>query len=357
MMTRVRISSLLAVFLFMGLLALLVANRQTLVDAHIDESILKVASDATVYFDVYYALYEDLSLAESPALFLVGSPVLFLKLSGGNLFLVELCNLLLMMVSVFVALRALSTFRGRMLFLVMSMLFPYFAFGFLGLNKEIYAMSSAIFFGSYYILGKRSHLIFALLIGACARYYMLIALLTLLFTVPRVGPVRYGRMLAVLAAASMAAPLAALFVPQYSAEGLLEGASFASTLFSTLINNFAYGVAYPLKYLVLIPSRAYAFLVGASEDAMGGMVSILSLVVLFWALAILRDRRRPADPLIKRLVIAGLAAPIPIMWSEIMHWRYYSFVYFFFLYAIVLNGEARARRASRPAPAVGALPA
>lgn len=33
-----------------------------------------------------------------------------------------------------------------------------------------------------------------------------------------------------------------------------------------------------------------------------------------------------------------------IMWSEFMHWRYRSFVYFVFLYAVVLNVGARRAR-------------
>ena len=57
--------------------------------------------------------------------------------------------------------------------------------------------------------------------------------------------------------------------------------------------------------------------------------------------------RRLLSPMVSRLIVAGFVAPVPIMWSEIMHWRYYSFVYFFFLYAVVLNMEERVRAAIR----------
>jgi hypothetical protein len=60
-------------------------------------------------------------------------------------------------------------------------------------------------------------------------------------------------------------------------------------------------------------------------------------------------RHRPRSALAGRLVVAGLVAPIPIMWSEIMHWRYYSFVYFFFLYAIVLDRRERRSSGARHA--------
>lgn len=337
-----RLSSLMLATVFVLLLAILVSNREALLEAHIDESILKVASDASIYFEVYETLYVDAELAETPSLFLVGSPILFLKLASGNLFLVELCNLALMLVALRVGLKALPSYRTRMGFLAGALVFPYFVFGFLGLNKEIYAMSSAIFFGSYLLHGRRTHLLAALVLAACARYYMLIALIVLLPSVPRSGPPRYWLMLLTLLAVSVAAPISKHFIPQYSTEGLLESSGMAGIVFSTLIDAYGYVIAYPLKYIVLLPTRAYTYLMGAGEDAMGGVVSICSMVIFCRAVAIVlaRKRVRPS-PEVMRLVVVGLVAPIPIMWSEIMHWRYYSFVYFFFLYAVVLHREQR----------------
>lgn len=342
-MMRFRVSSLLTFGVFALLLAVLLLNREALVEAHIDESILKVASDASIYFEVYQSFYVDADLMESPALFLIGSPMLFMKLSGGNLFLIELCNLVLMLASLRIAMAAVPTYRSRMTFMVWALAFPYFLFGFLGLNKEIYAMSSAILYGSYMLKGHRSHLLLALALAACARYYMLIALLVLIFTVPRAAPPRYRMLAFLLLAVSFAAPVSKRFIPEYSTEGLLEASGTVGILFSTVIDKFGYAIAYPFKYLVLMPARAYSFVVGTSEDAMGGVVSVCSTVMFIWAVSILRGRKRPS-PEVQRLIIAGLVAPIPIMWSEIMHWRYYSFVYFFFLYAVVLHREQLRQR-------------
>jgi len=121
--------------------------------------------------------------------------------------------------------------------------------------------------------------------------------------------------------------------------------------FSSLIDSFGYILAYPVKYLVLIPMRAYGFFLGSGRttDPMEAVVSIESLLALLLALGIL-FRHRLRNPLSARLVVAGLVAPMPIMWSEIMHWRYYSFVYFIFLYAIVLDRHEK--RSSRPPRAV-----
>ena len=49
------------------------------------------------------------------------------------------------------------------------------------------------------------------------------------------------------------------------------------------------------------------------------------------------------EPVVKRLIVAGFIAPIPIMWSEILHWCYYSFV-FFYLFAIISHIESRSKQ-------------
>jgi len=338
---RIRWSSVILVSTFVVLLAVLLVLRDALLQAHVDKTINKFASDASVYFEAYQTLYANADLTESPVLFLRGSPILFMKLSGGNLFLIESCNLALMFFSLRVAMRSLGTLNGRLLFLACALVFPYFLFGFLGLNKEIYAMCSAIFFGSYLIRGRRSHLVLALTIGAFARYYMLAALLLLLFTVPRERPPRYKAIVAVLLTLSFAAPIAKQFIPEYSSENLIAADSGTiSIIFATLIDHYGYAAVYPFKYLILMPIRAYSFIVVATEDAMGGVVSVWSMLMFFWACKVMMDRKA-LSPLVKRLIVAGFAAPIPIMWSEIMHWRYYSFVYFFFLYAVVLHVEGQ----------------
>ena len=210
-------------------------------------------------------------------------------------------------------------------------------------------MCSAIFFGSYLIRGLRRHLLLALLLAACARYYMLIALALLWFTVPRGRPPRYWAIVALLLGLSIAAPAAKFIIPEYAAEGLLEDSGAIGIVFAWVIDHFGYAPLYPIKYLALMPTRFYGYLIGATEDAMGAAVSGLSMLMFALAcLALLK--RRALDPLARNLIVAGLFAPVPIMWSEIMHWRYYSFVYFFFLYAVLLHAERRSAAASRAEP-------
>ena len=79
-MIRVRASTLGLGLTFLLLLALLLLLRGALLQAHLDKTIEYFASDAATYFSLYEDLYEQLDLAESPALFLIGSPILFMKL-------------------------------------------------------------------------------------------------------------------------------------------------------------------------------------------------------------------------------------------------------------------------------------
>lgn len=348
-MTRIRPSTLWLLTAFALMLALLIALRGDLLVAHVDESINFVASDAATYFSLYEELYEQLSIAESLGLFLVGSPIVFMKLTEGNLFLIQIADLALMGLTLWVARGCFATLRGRIAFMAGALAFPYFLFGFLSLNKEVYAMCSAIWFGSYMIRGSRHHLLAALVLAACARYYMLFALLALLFLLPRDGRPRWGWAIALLLAISIAAPMAKSSVSGYSDEGVLDVSGVFGLIFSQMVDSYGYAVVYPIKYLALIPMKAYGFLLGGGRagDAMEAVVSIASLIAFLLALRILGSGEK-AGATARRLVVAGLLAPLPIMWNEIMSWRYYSFVYFFFLYAIVLHHEAtrpaRARR-------------
>lgn len=348
-MFQVRISTLVQVVAFAAMLLLLVLLREALIAAHIDETILRVASDASIYYEFYQSVHADTDLLESPALFLIGSPMLFMKLAGGNLIIVQLFNLALMFYALRTALACLATRSAQLLFIVGALSFPYFLFGFLGLNKEVYGMCSAIFFGSYLIRGLRRHLLLALVLAACARYYMLIALALLWFTVPLGRPPRYWAVMASLLALSIVAPVAKFIIPEYSAESVLEDSGRIGIVFAWAIDHFGYALVYPIKYVFLMPTRFYGFLIGATEDAMGAAVSCMSILMFGLAcLALLK--RRSLDPLVSRLIVAGLIAPVPIMWSEIMHWRYYSFVYFFFLYAVLLQAERRMASTSSAEP-------
>lgn len=345
-MFKVRFSRLGLAILFVILCALLIAFRDGLAAAHLDGSIAYVSSDAENYYRMYLTLFGDVSLSEAPALVLVGSPILLLKLTDGNLLPIQLAQLVLMILTLKVGTDCFATLRGRIAFIGGALAFPYFLFGFLSLNKEIYAMSSAIFFASYSMRGYGRHLLISLVLAMCARYYMLLALLAMVLVFPRFRPPRYHLVVAMLLGISLAAPFVKMLVPGYSSEGLIEGTTFTSALFSKIIDSFGYALIYPIKYSVLIPARAYSFLIDPTRLANGmeALVSLMSLAMLALA-AYLVLLKKPISVGVWRLLLMGAFAPIPIMWTEIMHWRYFSFVYFFFLFAVVLHFVDEPRKA------------
>jgi hypothetical protein len=178
----------------------------------------------------------------------------------------------------------------------------------------------------------------ALLLAACARYYMFVAMIALMVLFPQTGNPRNYWIIFLLIAISLAAPIAKHIVPEYSSEGLLDVTGTTGLIFSKVVDYGGYALIYPIKYMALIPQRAYSFLIDTSRagDGMEAIVSIISIVVVLASIYTMKFKHSIA-PQARTLIILGFAAPIPIMWSEIMHWRYFSFVYFFFLYALILH--------------------
>ncbi|MGV8934790.1 MAG: hypothetical protein ACOH1I_09210 [Gallionellaceae bacterium] len=126
---------------------MLVALLASLLAAHGSETIQYFSSDAA-NFSSCLQTSTPISNSLKPALFLIGSPIFLMKLADGDLFLIQLFNLLLMGLALKAALECLPYARAGSHFLLGVLVFPYFVFGFLSLNKEVYAMCSAILFGA-----------------------------------------------------------------------------------------------------------------------------------------------------------------------------------------------------------------
>ena len=315
-MYKIRISSLWLWVIFLLLFGILMTFKEALLDAHTNGAIEYFASDAVTYFGAYETLFSDVNLTEAPELLLVGSPILFMNLVNGNLLLIQLWQLALMFISIKVGVGCFETMRGRVTFIVGALIFPYFLFGFLSLNKEIYAMCATIFYTSYYLRGKWWHLLAALILAMISRYYMLISLVTLFLLVPRLGKPRYWLICTMLIVISIAAPVAKSNIPGYSSEGLLDAPSNIGLISSKIIDSYGYWIFYPIKYLVLIPMRAYGFFVDSTRNANGmeGFVSITSLAMVMLALYLVL-MKIPTRPIVRRLMLLGFVGPMPIMWK------------------------------------------
>jgi hypothetical protein len=333
----VRVTTIILIGLFSVLTVLLFFLKDNILSAHVNGQIYIVSSDAPVYLQAYENIYSDRPLLDITSLyFLNSSPVFLLKIFNGNLLIILTANLLLMFASLKVALNCFKDRNSRILFIIGALLFPSFLVGFLSLNKEIYAMSSAIFFASYYLRGKIFHLIIALILAFLARYYMFMALIFTMMVFPRKMKPRYRVALITLLVISLSVPFLKSFIPGYSNENLLEDAGVTSRFYSYVIDSFGYILIYPIKYLGLVPMRLWSVAIGSErmQDSMEAIVSLLSILLIVAALYIIVMKKRLSSQF-NSLIMMAFIAPIPIMWTEITHWRYFSFVYFFLLFAVV----------------------
>lgn len=335
-MGTVRITHLLLATAFLLLGLILWAFSDALFAAHTNGLIYYFSSDGGEYYRLYEMLYADVELLESPALFMVGSPILMLKLAEGHLWIVQIVNLAVMAYTLYVGVDALPDLRSRLKFVIGTLAFPYFLFGFLALNKEVFAMSSAIMLCAYYTAGKRRHLLLALFFAGLARYYMLLSFFFVILTVPRNKPPRYRAIVAVALGISLLGPIVKSLIPSYSKDEVLDVSGLTGLIFTAMIDHGAYFIAYPIKYLFLLPQRMYSWLIDPTRksNTMEACVSLLTMFVMFRIALLVASRRFRQSPAFK-FVIVGAVAPLPMMWSDIMHWRYFSFVYFFYLFALV----------------------
>jgi hypothetical protein len=344
--TSIRVTTIILIVLFLVLATSLFLLKEDILSAHNDARIDYIASDASVYWKVYENFYSTINLFDLETLyFLNTSPVFLLKIFDGNILIVLIINLLLMLVSLKVALNCLEDRDSRILFIIGTFLFPYFLVGFLSLNKEIYAMSSGIFFASYYLRGKKSHLIMALILAFLARYYMFLAIIFAALVFPRNVKPRYWLAFTTLLFISLAEPFVKKAIPTYSGESLFEGSeSTVGLFFSAVIDSYGYALVYPIKYIVLVLARLWTFVIGQGRlfDIIVAVVSLMSLLLILATLYIIVCKKR-LSPQVSGLIMMAFITPIPIMWSEIMHWRYYSFVYFFLLFAVVMHLADRRR--------------
>lgn len=344
---KITVSDLFLVVIFLVFLCCLFLADSYLLVAHIDGSAVYFSSDGPEYYNDYVNTYHSVDLFRTWQVFLRASPILLLILTDGDLFPIQIFNLAVMFVAMRVAFSCLKTFEGRMIFLVSSLLFPYYMLGFLSLNKEVYAMCAAIFYAGYIVRGRLLHLLFSFALALMARYYMVASLLMVFATMPRRGKPRWSIILGALLAISVLAPTVKSLVPQYSSEGLLDNSGETAVLLNNIVSNYGYFLLYPFKYILILVTRPYAFLSANTDDLIGAIVSVWSLVALSIALWLWFSGKR-LEPMVKRLIVVGLVAPIPMMWSEIMHWRYHSYVFFFFLFAILLHLES-GQRVRQPA--------
>ena len=112
----------------------------------------------------------------------------------------------------------------------------------------------------------------------------------------------------------------------YSGDKAVGTSGAASLLFSDLIRNFMYFLSYFPKYISLILSRVWTVIVsGIHSEAKGNLLGLLfsSYTVILFMIPFFKVHFPSRYNY--RFLMMVLFSPVPLMFSDIFHWRYYLF--------------------------------
>lgn len=305
---------------------------------HVDKTIYWISSDGSQYLKNLQD-FEGISFAQVPSLFLTAMPIFLIRIFGNSFKILFLFNLLVLTYSLWSTSSLFRSATYRNAFLFLALVFPYTLFSPFSVNKEVFMVSSCLMFITYWVRGRFIDLLLSLVFAFLARYYMVGALLFLWVAFPRVYSPRIWIVLSTLILCSLGLYFKH-FVPGYSpgdADYYAE-AGRISSFFNYCVDNGMYWVIYIPKFIILMMSKTWSLLLTSDFmdrkfDVAEGFVSVMSLIVFLGAflMLLLRKVSRPFG----YLFFMGLVAPLPLMWTEIFHWRYFSYVYFIFLFAIM----------------------
>ncbi|WP_318484981.1 hypothetical protein [Photobacterium leiognathi] len=282
------------------------------------------SSDGGEYMKLYNT-YKEHSLYEAfDKLYAIGAPILMLMMFKGSVYPSLIFSSCLFFLSL--CLFLLSIEKNRLAFFVLCLLNPFVFLSFFAINKEIYVITSMLFFLSYYNTSKKKFLILCLMSVLFCRIYMFPVFLFLFFIFPINGEIRRKTLISSILFISLAAQVT---LNLWGKTGLLDNSGFISVFFSKLINDYLYFIAYIPKYIYLVFMRFLSVIdvgfVGVYKSNLRDMmVSFYTIIlILFSILKYFRSNIKCSDT---RYLIMAIIAPYPIMFNEILHWRYYIFV-------------------------------
>ncbi|MGC9460076.1 hypothetical protein [Vibrio genomosp. F10] len=292
----------------------------------------------------YYRLYEkfsnyELSLLELLRLITVGMPIALLMLFDGEVVPVVVFANTIFFISLAIYGRKLKL-KTSSTFLTIIMI-PALFFGFIAINKEIFLISGTLLFLSYYVSGSKRLLVLSILVMLMSRSYMLAFYIYVMAVFPRnLTYISYKRLLLSMIAISMVCPLVLSSGEFGTAEDLLAGSGTLAQFFGSGIRKGLYILLYLPKYLFLIVMRMWsAYMEGLFGDYQANLrdflLSLYSIALICWAF-IFNHRYKSYE---FRFLIMGVFSPFPLMFSDIVHWRYYIFCLPFFMTYIVLRGR------------------
>lgn len=286
------------------------------------------ASDPGVYYDIYLMRIQG---EMTPLAYIysamVGVPVLLLLITGGQIVPILLLASSVFFYALYSCMKHLETKQISFFFLILFI--PYVLLGFFALNKEIYVVSSTLFFLAYYKSLNKKYLLFCCVALFFSRYYMLFVFVFCLFVFPpQSKKIRWWAIWGTLLFLSILAPLILTggVLLSYSGDTAVGDKGGVSLLFSELIRNFMYFLSYFPKYIALILSRIWTVIVsGIHSGAKANLLGILFTIYTIALFVITFAKVHYPSRYNYRFLMMVLFSPVPLMFSDIFHWRYYLF--------------------------------
>ena len=221
---------------------------------------------------------------------------------------------------------------------------PFIFLGFFSINKEIFLVSSVLLFLAYYNSKSIKYLALCFVVMMFARSYMLLVYLFILIVFPPEGANVHWKLFFIsIISASLLAPIFLNTGLIGGSDGeLLNNAGSAAIIMSELIRKYLYFLVYFPKYLFLILTRIWsAYLQGVEGDYKSNLrdllVSLYSLVIIGYSVfSVHRYKTRDF-----KFFLIAIFSPLPLMFSDIFHWRYYIYVLpFFIFYSLVKKNDS-----------------
>ncbi|WP_418113766.1 hypothetical protein RJD40_00870 [Vibrio scophthalmi] len=334
---RNEIELLIAFFLVSFVIVLLFNVIQ---QAHVNGVAYWFSSDGGEYYRLY-VLYSssEFTYFEKARLLITGVPVLLLLLFDGNVVpVLLLCNVIFAL-SLMIYGRTVRL-RNSFWFIVIAIM-PPVSFGLFAVNKEILLVSGTLLFISYYISGSKRVLFFSIVVMFMCRSYMAVFFIYVLFVIPRSSmKIHYFRILFSMIIITILAPYVLLSGGFGTDQNLLDNAGYIAHFFADEIRNGFYIFLYIPKYLYLMLIKVWGLymdgLFGGNKSILRDfLTSIYSFSVMLFA--VLSRHKRKSYPF--RFLVLGFLSSYPLMFSDIVHWRYYIFSLLFFITYLVLNKD------------------
>ena len=327
-----RLWAIICVTLSFSLSLSLVMLTDTIQTIHLNGQAYWFASDPGEYM----RLYEVYSYAggftdHALKLSIVGAPILMLLISGGIVSPILILANTVFFFSLYSCLKYIS--NGKGVFFLLMVVNPVILFGFFAINKEIFLISSILLLLAYYRSLSTKYLLLCVALIVFSRAYMLVVILFLLLVFPPGDKVvRWKLLVVAVVFASLIAPFILGSGKLGTGGDLLKDSGIGARFFSTAISNYLYGLVYFPKYLFLMLMRAWsAYVSGFVGEYKSNLRDLLTSLYSFGIFIYTIINVHYYRSLNFKYLMMAIWAPLPLMFSDIAHWRYYIFVIPFFL--------------------------